>query len=42
MFDAVQMPGYRELAPGAEVVLHDWEPGPQDGCAFRALKVVPR
>lgn len=41
MFAVIEMPGYRTLVPGTEVVLHGWEPGPQDGCDFRALRVIP-
>jgi CspA family cold shock protein len=37
----LDMPGYRTLAPGDEVVIHGWEAARQDGCDFRALRVVP-
>lgn len=37
---AVAVPGHRTLAPGQDVEL-EWEPGPQDGYDFRAVRVWP-
>jgi cold shock protein len=39
-FGQVAVGGYRGLLPGQEVAL-EWEKGPQDGYAYRAVRVWP-